>query len=304
LLHRCWEATNKLDILGPNIKNLEHNSAEHSLQGNLAVVVAIYMFLIVHVQQPPPALLLRDPTLYASMVGNATGIIRIQYLRHAGLPIMWWQRTCRAEDGVRLDKLHALAIHIFRTAHKTSSSQISLLHLISIFGTHPELRAHLRRRAFVSSTGNIGSSIGCDRSLEMQNDDQKARNTGLSILNALHFTLLMQPMSWVTRMWRHAMGGGAVVDPGFRASIIQEVEALVALFLREVPTDLQTPTTVNTLWYTGRPQQMFAGSLAESRPHDWIWAVSHGTSRGKMMLRLEHFGRWFYRHIREHMFYM
>jgi hypothetical protein len=334
LLHRCWAETNKLDILGPDIKNLEHNSADHSLQGNLAVVVAIYVFLVLYVQYPSPDLLLRNPALYASMVQNATGIILIQYLRHAGLPIMWWQRTCRSgrqADGIRrvnctrtcapppirtflyatsppvcrLDKLHALAIHIFRTAHKTSSSQISLLHLISVFGTHPELRPHLRSSAFVSPLGNVGSNVGCDRSLEMQNDDQKARNTGQCILNALHFTPLMQAMSWATRMWRRAVGGAVDVDPGFRTSIVQEVEALVALLVREVPTDLQTPTTVNTLWHTGQLRQMFGGSLSDGcRPHELIWAVSHGTSRGKWMLKLEDFGRWFHRHIREHMFYM
>ena len=221
------------------------------------------------------------------------------------MPIMWWQRVCRSEDGRRLDKLHALALHIFRTAHKTSSAQISLMHLISIFGTHPELRTHLRGRAFVSTLGNIGSSVGCDRSLEMQNDDQKARNTGHSVLNALHFGRLMQAMSWVTRRWRCVVGRSAAVDPGYRTSIVQEVEVLVALFLREVPTNLQVRTTVNTLWHTGRPRNMYApGSLRECRPHEWIWAVCRGTSRGKLETRLEDFGRWFHRHIREHMFSM
>ena len=105
-------------------------------------------------------------------------------------------------------------------------------------------------------------------------------------------------------MWRRAMGGAVDADPGFRASIVQEVEAIVELFVQEVPTDLQTHTTVNTLWHTGQPRQMVGGSLADCRPHEWIWAVAGGTSRGKMMTKLEGFGRWFYRHIREHMFYM
>lgn len=111
LLSRCWILLGKEDVLGPNIKNLEHNSAEHARQGVFAVVAAIWMYLFVHVKSPSPALLRRSPTLYLSHVQNAGGIVLLQFLRHAGCPVMFWQRSARAMDGVMLDKLHALAFH-------------------------------------------------------------------------------------------------------------------------------------------------------------------------------------------------
>ena len=138
--------------VGPHLKNLEHNSWEHSLQFILPIVVATFVFLTRHVTNPPPALLLRDPALYVALVQNASGIVMLEFLRHAGLPVMWWHRAGRAEDSHILDDLHALAFHVYRTSHKTSSTQISLMHLISIFGTHPELRTYLRSRLFTSLT--------------------------------------------------------------------------------------------------------------------------------------------------------
>ena len=315
LLHTCFVAIGKREwndrdkvwtgVIPPRIKNLEHNSADHTLQGSLAVTVAIYVFLCCHITQPPPSLLLRDPALYTALVENAGVKVLVEYLRHAGLPMLWWQRTCRSADGIRLDHLHALAIHIFRCAHKTSSAQISLLHLISVFGTHPSLRDFVRKRLFHSLLGHIGSCIGSDKSLEIQNEDQKSRNTGHSVLNALHFGRLLQPLNWVNRMWRLATGGLADVDPGYRASIVQEVEVLVALFVRLVATsDARTRTNMNPFWHTGQPRNMnAAGAMRDCRPWDWIWAVATGTSRGWQETKTRTWWGWFRDHITAHMFY-
>jgi hypothetical protein len=316
LLHTCFVATNKRrwdsvndrwegTIPSAIVKNLEHNSTDHTLQANLAVVVAIYYFLICHVKHPPPQLLMDDPALYAAMVQNAGVRVLVQYLRHAGLPMLWWQRCTRSQDGLRLDSLHALAIHVYRCAHKTSSTQISLLHLISIFGTHPELRSFVRRRMFVSLLGGVGRSIGCDKSLEVQNDDQKERNTGLCVLNALHFGRLLQPLNWVNRMWRTAMGASAgQVDVGYRASIIQEVEVLYALFVRLiVTTDAQTPTDTIPTWHTGHVRRVGGSVRDGSQPDRFIWAVADGVSRGERGgQRPESWGFWFRRMITDHMF--
>ena len=100
--------------VGPNIKNLEHNAWEHCLQFILPVVVAIFVYLTRHVTEPPPALLFRDPVLYVSLVQNASGIVMLQFLRHAGLPTMWWHRAARTEDSHTLDDLHALSFHTVR----------------------------------------------------------------------------------------------------------------------------------------------------------------------------------------------
>ena len=93
------------------MKNLEHNAWEHSLQFILPIVVAIFVFLTRHVTEPPPELLFRDPVLYVARVQNASGIAMLQFLRHAGLPAMWWQRAARAEDSRTLDDMHALSFH-------------------------------------------------------------------------------------------------------------------------------------------------------------------------------------------------
>ena len=93
---------------------MEHNAWEHFLQFNYPIVVATFIYLTRHVKDPPPELLLRDPALYVSLVQNASGIVMLQFLRHAGLPICWWHRAARTEDSHTLDDLHALAFHTVR----------------------------------------------------------------------------------------------------------------------------------------------------------------------------------------------
>jgi hypothetical protein len=227
----------------------------------------------------------------------------VQFLRHAGLPTMFFLRSARSMDGLTLDRLHALALHTFRCAHKTSSAQISLLHLISIFGTHPSLRQYLQARAFVSLLGRTGASIAADRSLEIQNDLQKERNTGHNVLNALHFSSLLQPLSWVTRMYRAALDVGGISDEGFKVSMKQEVEALRAMFFQALGSDLKTRTNSNPFWHTGQPRRMRdPGSMKDCRPWDWIWAVAAGRSAGLGTSRHETFWQYCVRHIRDHMF--
>ena len=109
-------------------------------------------------------------------------------------------------------------------------SQISLLHLLSIYCTHPKLRQYLQLRLFVSQLGNVGASIAADESVEDQNEFQKERNVGKSLLSALQFTPLLQPMHHVYRTWQQAMGTSRRADNGVRASIVNEVDILVQLF--------------------------------------------------------------------------
>ena len=113
--------------------------------------------------------------------------------------MLMWQRGTRGREGTTLDDLHCLALHKFRCAHKTCSSQISLLHLISIFGTHPELRTYLRQRLFINMTSNVGAAVGADKSVECMNEAQKEHHVGPSLLQSLAFTVLIQPMQYVYR---------------------------------------------------------------------------------------------------------
>ena len=70
------------------MKNLERNTWAHSLQFIYPIVVAIFVFLTRYVTQPPPDLLFRDPGSCVSLVQNASGIVMLQFPRHAGLPTM------------------------------------------------------------------------------------------------------------------------------------------------------------------------------------------------------------------------
>jgi hypothetical protein len=208
--------------------------------------------------------------------------------------------------------LHCLALHKFRCAHKTSSSQISLLHLISIYGTHPELRSYLRKRLFVSLTGTVGGSVGTDESLEAQNEVQKERNVGPSLLQSLAFTALIQPMQYVYRHWKIAMGTLAASSTGVRPSMEHEIDALVRLFTAKAGTNLETYTILNHFWYTGNPVNMrAAANMKRGRPWEWIWSVA--TGRSSCLSRIRDDGRgpatrpemwanWTERHIRDHMF--
>ena len=94
-----------------------------------------------------------------------------------------------------MDKLHALAIHQYRATHKTNSQIISLLHLLSVFGTHPELRRWIR----ATQSGVVQETASYyDRILEYRNKAQKERNTSrLNLMNSLHMSELLPAMMHV-----------------------------------------------------------------------------------------------------------
>ena len=297
----------------PNIASLEGNSVEHTQQALLAVAVAIIVFFTTKVTSPPPELFLSNPIAYLARIENATGIVLAEFLRHSGLPTLMWQRGTRGREGATLDDLHCLALHKFRCAHKTSSSQISLLHLISMFGTHPELRTYLSKRLFVNLTPNVGAAVGADKSLECMNEVQKEQHVTGSLLQSLAFTALIQPMQWVYRQWKIAMGTLAGCSTGIRPSMENEIDALVRLFVECAGTDMETYTTHNHLWHTGTPTDMRAGpNLKQGRPWEWIWSVAFGRSsclqrrrtgaQQETTSQLEMWAAWAVRHIREHMF--
>lgn len=248
-------------------------------------------------------MLLRDPALYVALVQNASGIVMLEFLRHAGLPVMWWHRAGRAEDSHILDDLHALAFHVYRTSHKTSSTQISLMHLLSIFGTHPELRGFIRRHMFVSQLGRVGASVYSGRAMEVGNEMQKERNLSSAVFDSLLFTQLLQPMMHVYRAWKAVTSTVEPGDIGFRANIVNEVEKLVEFFVTEVGTDLVTRTDMNSFWHTGQQRNMRGSDVRDSRPWEWIWQVAEGRSRGKGMAATESWWAYTQRHIRDHMFY-
>jgi len=321
ILCTCMLAINKAQRDGagfkgtvlPDIHSLEGNAVLHTQEGILAVTVAIIVYFTTCVKSPTPELFLSDPIVYMSQVQNATGIVLVEFLRHVGFPTLMWQRATRGREGVTLDDLHCLALHKHRCAHKTSSSQISLLHLISIYGTHPELRTYLRDRLFVAMTPNVGSAVGTDKSLECMNEVQKEHHVTGSLLQSLAYTAIIQPMQHVYRQWKIAMGTLKGCSTGIRASMANEIDVLVRLFVSKAGIDLSTYTTHNTLWHTGGSVDMRAASnLKRGRPWEWIWSVAMGRSsclrKGDLdgldvRSRLETWAQWTERHVREHMFF-
>ena len=179
------------------------------------------------------------------------------------------------------------------------------MHLLSVFGTHPQLRDAVRRHMFMSQTGGVGASVYSDRAMESSNEEQKERNLSSAVLDSLLFTRYLQPMMHVYRMWKAASSTVEPGDIGFRANIVHEVQALVDFFIAQIGTsDLTQHTEDNVFWHTGQPRNMRAdASMRECRPWEWIRMVAEGRSRGKDMGTPE--GWWAYtlRHIRDHMFY-
>ena len=229
----------------------------------LAVHVASVVYFTSVVREPPPELFLRNPVRYASAVQNATGIVLLEAMRHVGLPTLEWMqcaatitnvlfqpiqcarapvclsvracarcRSARKCAGAQIDKLHALAFHEYRATHKTKSQVISLLHLVSIYGTHPELRPWLHAS---QSAVLVKFAQYLDRMMEKRNDFAKERNTSrLSIFNSLHFTPLLTAMQHVRQTFRLSQLSQRGDDDGVRPSMVNEITSLVRFFEEEI----------------------------------------------------------------------
>ena len=336
-------AANATNRVGPDVKNLNGDTYGHSLQLILPVAVAIVMYFEQRVTQPPPELFRRHPALYLAQINSAGGKVLAEFLRHAGLPVMFWQRAGRSADTQLLDGLQAFALHVvraaarrapppparrpsrtahraapltlsppalppqFRASHKTSASQISLMHLLSMFATHPLLNARLRAALTVSPRGVRGANVFSDRSLEFQNDTQKEQGEGGHLLDKLARTAELQPMAHVHRTYKLSQCQGEPGDDGARASMPNEVDHLVALFEEKLGVDLVTPTERNPFWHTGNPTQLDSGAARAARPWDFVWSVADGLAEGgggeRPTSRRESWLEYVRRHVRDHMFY-
>ena len=291
------------DLVGPDIKDLTHNTHMHTLQFLSVVTVSILVYLQRHVTDPPPDLFLQNPAMYCSLVENAGGVVLVQFLRHAGLPTIFWQRASRAWDSALMDDLHCLALHSFRAAHKTSSTEISLLHLISVFGVHPELSQYVRDRAFCSILGNIGCTVPVDRCMEVGNLEQKLRAVGRSLLQALAFTTHLPALSWIHRRWKAYTGAPEPGLDGYRPAMANEIELLVSIFVSLSGTNLRARTSRNPYWHTGRPVNNAATTdFRNCKPWEWIWMVAMGRSAAIRSQTRETWVRWLRRHVTYHMF--
>ena len=120
------------------------------------------------------------------------------------------RRAARECNGKSVDKLHALAFHQYRATHKTKSQLISLIHLLSVYGTHPELREWLHA---TQSAVMVRTAAYLDRMLEKRNDMHKQRNTSrVHILNGLLFTPVLPAMQHVQSTWRLSQIGSRMSE--------------------------------------------------------------------------------------------
>ena len=128
---------------------------------------------------------------------------------------------------------------------------------------------------------------------------------GASLSDSLLNTELLQPAMHVSRTWRYATGTCPPGSEGVRASMQNEVEALVKLFTAELGTDLTTPTRTNPFWHTGNPTQLYGSGVNVKyvRPWEYIWRVAAATSSGHGTTRTERWNDWTSRMVTEHMFY-
>ena len=216
------------------------------------------------------------------------------------------RRAARACDGKSIDKLHALALHQYRCTHKTKSQLISLIHLVSVYGTHPELREWLQS---TQSAVMVRVAAYLDRLLEMRNDIQKSRNTSRKhILNSLHFTPVQPALQHVQSTWRTSQVSAHACEgiTGVRASMINEVQAIVRLFVEKIGPDMVTPTTKSLLWHTGNPHEMMAGSVSikESLPWEYVQRVATARSVGEGCGKAKWWHDAFRKLVQESLFWM
>ena len=287
--------------LWEGMKNLDKNAHWHTQQFAYTTVISTVVYILNHVKRPPPMLFLQNPLLYLSMVENATGIVMLEALRHVGLPTVEWHQAAREKRGQDVDRLHGLAYHQYRCTHKTNSQTISIIHLLSMYATHPELRQWL----WTTNSGTLLKYAQyMDKIMEGRNDVQKVRTVGHSLMNALHFTPVQPAMQHVRSAYRATEFGVGKDDDGVRPSLVNEANELVRLFVDTIGDDLETYTEDNLFWHTGRPRGLRNDTnVREHRFWEFMQRVAAGTSVPPGRTRAKRWDKQVRETIAEHMFY-
>ena len=269
-------------------------SAGHVLELDLALVSAIYVYLLKHVTSPPPHLFLANPGAYARQVANAGASVLLEFLEHVGAPVLRWQYGGRAGDGTELPALHAQALHLYRSvSHKVSSARISLYTLMGLCCAHPKLRELLRVTASISPLGREGGNVYADRYVEFIQNLMKRRNScHAAFESALQFTPHLPALMHAHAAYEAAVLGAPTVEDPVRASTHVEVDTLVAEFIRLLGADLTVPVAENPFWHTGTPTDRDSGDYKARRPGEWAEKVAQGRAYGKDSAQLESVQAW------------
>ena len=87
--------------------------------------------------------------------------------------------------------------------------------------------------------------------------------------------------------------------------MVNEVNALVRLFVEKIGTDLATYTKMNNLWHTGNPRKMRNDSLfKECQPWEYVQRVATSRSVGEGCKKAEWWSAVFRRQVEECLFSM
>ena len=239
----------------PKMKDLEHSNFVHAFTHLRVLTVGIFLYLLLDVQHPPPALFLCSPSQYTARVRHAGGIVLLMYLKFAGSPTLWWQRAARAARADRAAELHAYAFHVNRAgAFKPNCVVVSIIFMLSIVATHPKISAVVRAFLSISLLGKIGSNQWCDRLLEYVNFlQQKRMNAFAAFDTALHNSELIPAMLHVDHAFEEAMHGCGPTEEPMTKSMLREANMLRLFFKGLAGTDLTISEDKNPFWHTGNP---------------------------------------------------
>ena len=270
-------------------QDLEHNAYAHHQNAHHVIVIACVCFILQDVESPPPLLFLRDPDAYLAQVEAAQcapGTVILRYLRHAGLPILQWQRAAREGNGLKVKQLFAYSFHIFRTCHKPVCAQVVLIALLGFCCALPALQTVLLATVSLSLLGRRGSNMYIDRLLETINKIQqgsKRSSNAAAFARAIDMTTLLRSILHVRHAFQATEGGATETDDPITASMLTQARLLQDALLREAGRDLMAHNINNPFWHTRNPVPLvYTGPGVRTRcPWKWVELVHDGRSAGQ-----------------------
>ena len=260
------------------------------------------------VESPPPLLFLRDPDAYLAQVEAAQcapGTVILRYLRHAGLPILQWQRAAREGNGLKVKQLFAYSFHIFRTCHKPVCAQVVLIALLGFCCALPALQTVLLATVSLSLLGRRGSNMYIDRLLETINKIQqgsKRSSNAAAFARAIDMTTLLRSILHVRHAFQASETGAAQSDDPVTENMLRMARLLQDALVQTIGCDLTLYCPSNLMWHTGNAVPLYTGDFRYRRPWEWIWRVAFGRSCGKHRSRHEMWHAFAERFVDERLF--
>eukprot|EP00326_Haptolina_ericina_P035953 CAMPEP_0181249290 /NCGR_PEP_ID=MMETSP1096-20121128/45668_1 /TAXON_ID=156174 ORGANISM="Chrysochromulina ericina, Strain CCMP281" /NCGR_SAMPLE_ID=MMETSP1096 /ASSEMBLY_ACC=CAM_ASM_000453 /LENGTH=349 /DNA_ID=CAMNT_0023346603 /DNA_START=43 /DNA_END=1092 /DNA_ORIENTATION=+ len=271
------------DKVPKHIPNFEGDSYKHCTTHIRDDYVGTLAYFLLHVQQPPPELLLDDPAAYVAQIKSAGGLAAFESMRYAGIPMAHYHLAARKEDGDKNCELEAYAFHVCRAlAHKPVEARVLLISLISSQASHPKVAEVVKQTAFFSWFGRPGGSIDGDRAMENINLLQDKRRGRFSDFErSLEFTPCLTAFAHVREALSLADDGESAACDPLRESTINAATVICKDLVQRLGTDLTIEDEANRIFHTGgAPKTVRSTDCLSHRPWEFIWRVAEGTSLG------------------------